>query len=501
MDRNRTHMADNPALASVTVLVECHPHAESICAKHDPSKYVEFFNRIQELLSGRHESPIPADQDDDQQGVQQGVPSSRVFALNVSVEAVEATSSMVATLARAAVWLDATEGSAGQRPRSPSGRASPSRACPSTSSKSTSISASSSAAATISAAVGCRTGAFEVYLLIPDALVALGMGRVPPCIGLHSKLRSRRWPSVQRVAQRCAAALLPIFERQHADSSLRSALHRLRMAHTAGEREDRLVGLRRAIDMHRARAGFGLIADLACVERDATAVVQAHRARVAADARLRHAMEVGQSELRHAMERERYAVSAPVWAEAQERLVAVTAADNVLRQAIDDALADHAASTPGATDECERSDVRLGRLRQGIEMSRLAASKVLVAEAEGVLDDQQEKRSLSVLARCIASQRLRRIIRLRAVARAIVAQGKQISMSTFAGEARNHTHAPSRWHSLALLQAMAETESSYAFGAKLERHRVKARPEIVSSARLWMRMLEARERAGCEKRA
>jgi hypothetical protein len=399
---------------------------------------------IRQAVKGRLDSPLADDGS---------------FAIDVRVEAMDAGSPMIATLARSAASS-----------MGPSG-----------------------CGVEASSADACRTGAFEVYLVVPDALVSLSMGRVAPCTALHSKLVSRRWPNVQLVARRCKAALLPVFERWHADASLRTALRQLQAAGTAGERDARLAQLKRAIDTHSAHAGFGLLADLRCVMRDATEVVQAHHARVAAEARLRHAMVSGQPALRLSLEREQGRVSAEAWAQAEQRLSDVAAADATLERVLAEAR-DDAARDGGR--ERERCSARLSQLRQAIAATREVASPAVMAEAEALADETLELRSLASFSRAIASQRLRLVMRLRAKARAIMQHGKQSNLSTYAGEAQacHHTHAASRWHSLALLQATAETDSSAALAAKLDKHRMKARPEIVSSARLWLRVLEARER-------
>ena len=67
---------------------------------------------------------------------------------------------------------------------------------------------------------GSRLGAFEVYLCTdaPDVEI------VPPCAGLHSKLRSRHWPNVKRLQKASYAVLLPIFHRWKYDEELRAAM-------------------------------------------------------------------------------------------------------------------------------------------------------------------------------------------------------------------------------------------------------------------------------------
>ena len=64
-----------------------------------------------------------------------------------------------------------------------------------------------------------RLGAFEVYL------VANGVPELSPrCRLLHSKLASRRWPSVATLAHACEEALRPAFERMHASVALGQAV-------------------------------------------------------------------------------------------------------------------------------------------------------------------------------------------------------------------------------------------------------------------------------------
>ena len=68
-----------------------------------------------------------------------------------------------------------------------------------------------------------RLGAFEVYLVVPEELSA-AVASIPRCATLHSKLATRRWPSVRLLSRQLRLALAPAFVRWQLDDALRRTL-------------------------------------------------------------------------------------------------------------------------------------------------------------------------------------------------------------------------------------------------------------------------------------
>ena len=171
---------------------------------------------------------------------------------------------------------------------------------------------------------GSRLGAFEVYLCTDFPTI----GNVPPCSGLHSKLRTRKWPNTKLIARRCAAILTPVFHRWQANEDLVAALPQVAEA----------ADMRQLFDEFHGRVEPSLIEDVA------------HRLDVleASDATLLEATQMGEAfdarriePLRQALEESGPGASPSFQSEAADVLdlwIAVDTANCALRAAPSDQL-------------------------------------------------------------------------------------------------------------------------------------------------------------------
>ena len=491
---------------SVRIVIELNPNAESICAKHDQAKYEYYFESLRSALSRALISPLRDD-----------------TIIETKVERVSPSEPLAIALSRSVAWVRCDgpwppEEQLPPPPPPPPQPPAPLRESkPPTQSNARSrkeihhrnaraptrgaltrgtgdAEAEDKAAEKKRAGGGARLGAFEVYLVPDPSLVQIAMGKLPVCAGLHSKLRTRKWPHVETVTQRCAAVLHPIFERWHADSMVRAALSSLHCA-SADARPAALETLCLTANEHAAHAGFGLLADVAVVVRETAAAVEADRGRREADTILRHYCEAGTRRMLHgAIEAHQHIASETTLLQARTRLAELVAADEALRAAITDARANRAQHGVNWAKSVEREQRLLAQVDSLTEKN---ASAELVAEATEVIRAEHQMRGLSVLSRHVRFRRLKLVMKLRAAARShLRGYSGGNSMDAYAQHIPvEHANKATRWHSLALLQATAESATSAALEESLKLHRNKSRPEVVASAENWLHMLRLVESA------